>query len=72
MTEEEREAEYQWALRMAALEDEFGPIVPGGAVGGVGARARRAAEGKRSASMRARTNVRYLARAVPLPNEHEA
>lgn len=64
MTEEEREAERQWVLRMIALEEERGPIVSGGAVG-VGARARRAT----SVALRARGNVRFLAYAVPTPRE---
>ena len=66
MNLEEREAEHQWALKMLALEEELGEIPPGGASGGVGARARLAAQGKAmpSAAMRARRNVRFVVRAV--------
>lgn len=50
-----------WIIEKVALEDELGPIVPGGAQGGVIARARRAALGnqKRTAVQRARERVRY-------------
>jgi|HubBroStandDraft_2_1064218.scaffolds.fasta_scaffold5124674_1 hypothetical protein len=67
MNQEEREVEHQWALRMVALEEELGPIVPGGAVGGLGPKTRKA----RSAANRARGSVRFLARAVP-PDEQAA
>lgn len=74
MNQEELEVEKQWALKMLALEEELGPIVSGGAVGGVSARARRAAQGKAAptAAMRARANVRFLARAVPSPEPQAA
>jgi hypothetical protein len=74
MTQEEREAEHQWTRKMIALEEERGPIVPGGAVGGISARARRAAQGKAAAStaMRVRSDVRFLAYAVGALEEQAA
>lgn len=68
-----QESDFQWLLKMIALEEEQGSIVPGGAVGGVIARARRSAEGKAPPStvMRARGRVRFLARAVPVPARDE-
>lgn len=74
MNQEDRETEHEWALKMIALEEERGPIVPGGAVGGVAARTRRAAERKaaQSASKRARGRVRFVALAVPAPQEQAA
>lgn len=67
MSQENREAEHQWALKMVALEEERGSIVPGGAVGGVVARAAQVAkrEAAHSASQRARGRVRSVAHAVP-------
>ncbi len=62
MSEEKREAERQWAHKMAEIEEEFGPVVSGGP-----------RRGKRSAAaVRARTNVRFLARAVRKPRERAA
>lgn len=74
MNQEDRESERQWALKMLALEEERGPIIPGGAVGGAGARARQAATGKASpsASIRARVRVRVFAHAAPAPNKQAA
>lgn len=73
MNQEDREAEHQWALKMVALEEERGPIVPGGAVGGSVGRTRRlAGKATPSAAMRARGRVRFLARAVPAPDEQAA
>lgn len=34
----------EWILRMVELEEELGPIVPGGAQGGLGPKLRRQAE----------------------------
>jgi hypothetical protein len=68
MTQEDREAEHQWVLKMLALEEEQGPFLPSGAGGGVGARARR----KRSAARRARENVRFVASAVSAPENQAA
>lgn len=65
MSQEDREAQHAWALKMLALEEERGPIVPGGAVGGAVARARAAQSGApNSVAIRARVRVRFLARAV--------
>jgi hypothetical protein len=74
MNQEDREVEHQWVRRMIALEEELGPIVPGGAVGGAVARARRATQGKTapSAAIRARERVRFLAHAVSTPQEQAA
>ena len=68
----------EWTRAMAALEDELGPIVPGGAQGGVVARERRkraaaaalASAGagpgicRPSAAARARKRVRRVFQAV--------
>ncbi len=71
MNDQERAQDFEWLLKMLALEEQRGEIVPGGAIGGNVARARRAAERKtsRSAAMLARSQVRFLARAVPAPND---
>ena len=64
------EQEAEWIATMVELEDERGAIVPGGAQGGVAARARRAkadAAGpvaRPSAAVRARARVRSTFQAV--------
>jgi len=73
MSQNDREAERQWARRMLKLEEERGPIVPGGAVGGTVARARAAKRrALSSAACRARGNVRFLARAIEALEEQAA
>lgn len=74
MTQNDRDHEFAWLLKMLELENERGAIVPGGAVGGGGAtRAPEAARGAVvSAGMRARARIRYLARAVPVPPDDKA
>lgn len=51
-----------WIAAKVAIEDQLGPVVPGGAQGGVVARERRAREGERRsqvpAALRARERVR--------------
>ena len=65
MSQEERVAEHEWVLKMVALEAELGPIVPGGAVGGPGARARLSSERKAAgAANLARGSVRFVAYAI--------
>jgi len=76
MNEQDSDRDFQWLLKMLALEEERGSIVPNGAVGGTVARAQRAAPGRASlsAAERARKSVRFLARAVPAaaPDEKAA
>lgn len=74
MSQEDREAEHEWVLKMIALEEERGSLVPGGAVGGTVGRARRAAERKaaHSVSQRARGRVRFVAHAIPTPQKQAA
>jgi hypothetical protein len=73
MTQEEREAERRWVLKMVALEEELGELPPGGA-SGVGPRARLKALGKAapSAAMRSRERMRFLARALSALEEQAA
>jgi len=64
------EQDAEWLATMIKLEDELGPIVPGGAQGGVVARARRAnadasaPAARPSAATRARARVRSTYQAV--------
>ena len=72
MTEEEREAELRWMRRMIALEEEHGDFLPNGYAGGVAAIARAKAEGRRSTALDARQGVRFVARALPPPEDRAA
>jgi hypothetical protein len=72
MTEQERKEDFEWLLKMLALEEQKGEIVPGGAVGGMSRQVRAAARAEVSVAMRARSRVRYLARAVPGSKEKAA
>jgi hypothetical protein len=60
---------FEVVSRLAALEDERGPLPPGGATGGVVARARREARGEKlpSAAIRARDRVRSVFQASESP-----
>jgi len=66
MNEHDTDRDFQWLLKMIALEEERGSIVPGGAVGGGAARARRKAQAmaRPSTAERARKNMRFLAFAL--------
>ena len=71
MTHQTPEEEAKWNAAMIKLEEERGDIVPGGAQGGVIAKARRTREGesapRKSAAQRARRRVRFIAQAVEPP-----
>ncbi|MFT3765848.1 MAG: hypothetical protein QM820_10055 [Minicystis sp.] len=71
MNEHDSDRDFEWLLKMLALEEERGSIVPGGAVGGGLARARHKAEGQArpSAAERARKNMRFLALALSSEDE---
>lgn len=71
MSEHETKNDFEWLLAKLALEEERGSIVPGGAVGGVVARARRAAGLAPSAAERARNNMRFLACALSAEDENK-
>jgi hypothetical protein len=73
------EEEIEWIKAMVELEEQRGPIVPDGAVGGLVARARReqtaAAGGPQAmplAATRARGRVRSSFRAIEKPNRRAA
>jgi hypothetical protein len=70
--------ESEWLKAMAELEEQRGSIVPGGAQGGLAARARREAEAacspgrKNSASARSRARVRKSFRSRKAPTTQAA
>ncbi len=74
MNKEERNTERQRVLEMIEIEERLGPVVSGGPVRGAIAETRRAAEGKASPStaLRARGRVRFLAHAIPTPQNRAA
>lgn len=71
MNEHDNDQDFQWLLKMLALEEERGSIVPGGAVGGATARTKLKAEGKArpSTAERVRKNMRFLALALSAEDE---
>jgi hypothetical protein len=70
VSQEARDAEHEWLLKMVALEEEYGEFLPAGA-GGIGPRGRSAGKNKPTRAMRARGNVRFIARAVPASDKNK-